>query len=84
MVIFWERAAHSVYNMFSVFRHFGRGLILVISHFCFEGWTLVLIVSVPGHCLSFSLNTCILRISRWNKLYMHAKAFNCITRDQAV
>ena len=29
-------------------------VILVISHFGFEGWTLVLIASVPGHCLSFT------------------------------
>ena len=28
---------------------------LVISHFGFEGWTLVLMASVPGHCLSFTL-----------------------------
>ena len=27
---------------------------LVISHFSFEGETLVLIASVPGHCLSFT------------------------------
>ena len=30
-------------------------VILVISHFGFEGGTLVLIASVPGHCLSFTL-----------------------------
>ena len=30
--------------------------LLVISHFGFEGGTLVLIASVPGHCLSFTLN----------------------------
>ena len=30
-------------------------VIVVISHFGFEGGTLVLIVSVPGHCLSFTL-----------------------------
>ena len=28
-------------------------VILVIFHFGFEGRTLVLIASVPGHCLSF-------------------------------
>ena len=28
--------------------------ILVSSHFGFEGWTLVLIASAPGHCLSSS------------------------------
>ena len=29
-------------------------VILVISHFGFEGGTLVLIASVPGRCLSFT------------------------------
>ena len=29
-------------------------VILVIYHFCFRGGTLVLIASVPGHCLSFT------------------------------
>ena len=29
-------------------------IISVISHFGFEGGTLVLIASVPGHCLSFT------------------------------
>ena len=29
-------------------------VILVISHLGFEGWTLNLIASVPGHCLSFT------------------------------
>ena len=52
MVTFWERAAHSVYRYFlPVFRLI---LILVISHFGFEGRTLVRIASVPGHCLSFT------------------------------
>ena len=32
-------------------------VILVISHIGFEGGTLVLIASVPGHCLSFTLCT---------------------------
>ena len=34
---------------------FGKELLtrLVFSHFGFEGGTLVLIASVPGHCLSF-------------------------------
>ena len=29
-------------------------VILVISHFGFEGGTMVLIASVPGHCLNFT------------------------------
>ena len=31
--------------------------ILDISHFGFEGGTLVLIAPVPGHCFYFALNT---------------------------
>ena len=27
---------------------------LTVSHFCFEGKTLVMIASVPGHCLPFT------------------------------
>ena len=29
-------------------------IVLVISHFIFEGVTLVLVALVPGHCLSFT------------------------------
>ena len=39
----------------SIYRTIGPlVLILVVSHFSFEGGTLVLIASVPGHCLSFT------------------------------
>ena len=38
--------------MFSLHFNF---VIFVISHFGFKGGTLVLIASVPGHCLSFTL-----------------------------
>ena len=51
MATFWERAAHSVYRMFSLYFDI---VILVISHFVFEGGTLVLIATVPGHCLPFT------------------------------
>ena len=47
MASYWERAAHSVNRMFSLFCVF---VALVVSHFGFDGWTLVLIASVPGHC----------------------------------
>ena len=47
-IFFGERAAHSVYRMFSFYFDI---VIFVISHFGFEGGTFVLIV--PGHCLSF-------------------------------
>ena len=40
----------------SVYRTIGPlALILVVSHFSFEGGTLVLIAPVSDHCLSFSL-----------------------------
>ena len=50
MTTFWERAAHSVYHIHVLFV-FLLIVILVISHLSFEGGTLVLIASVPGHCL---------------------------------
>ena len=31
-------------------------VVLVLSNFCFKGGTLVLIASVPGHCLSFTFH----------------------------
>ena len=42
-----ERAAHSGNRMFSLLCLF---VALVVVHFCIEGRTLVLNVSVPGHC----------------------------------
>ena len=51
MATVWERAAHSVYSMFSFYFDI---VILVISHFGFEGQTLVLIAAVSGHCFSFT------------------------------
>ena len=48
MATFWERVTHSAYRMFSFYFDFD---ILVISYFGFMGGTLVLIASVPGHCL---------------------------------
>ena len=44
MATFWERVAHSVNRTYSL-------LCLFDSHFGFEGGTLVLIASVPAHCL---------------------------------
>ena len=52
MATFWERAAHSVYHMFSLYIDFF--IILVNSHFGLEGGTLVLMASVPGYCLPFT------------------------------
>ena len=51
MASFWERTAHSVYYMFSLYFN---NVILVISHFGFGGGTLVLIASVLGHCVHFT------------------------------
>ena len=31
-------------------------MIFVVSHFSFEGGTVVLIVPVPGHCLPLTIN----------------------------
>ena len=54
MATFWERAARSVYGMFSLCFDI---VILVIFHFGFEGGTSVLIASVPDHCLAFTFFT---------------------------
>ena len=51
MATFWERAAHSFNCMFSLLCLF---VALVDSNFGFEGRTMILIASVPGHCLSFT------------------------------
>ena len=51
MATFWERTTHSVNHMFSLLCLF---VSLVVSHFGFEGRTLDLIASVPGHCLPFN------------------------------
>ena len=53
MATLWERAAHSVNRMLYLLCLF---LAFVVSHFGFEGLTLVLIASVPGHCLLFTLS----------------------------
>ena len=55
MATLWERAAHSVYHMLSLYFVFCIFIInIVISRIGFEGGTLVLISSVLGHCLSFT------------------------------
>ena len=58
MATFWERDAHSVYSMLSLY----FDVILVISHYGFEGVTLVLIASVPFYFLTYqcgNLTDCI-------------------------
>ena len=54
MATFWERAAHSVNRVFSLLCLF---VALVVSPFCFQGRTLVLIASIPGHCLPFTFDS---------------------------
>ena len=54
MATFSENAAHSVDGMLSLLCLF---VALVVSHFCFVGKTLVLIASVPCHCLPFTFLT---------------------------
>ena len=54
MAICWEIAAHSVFKPNVHFVNLLVIVILVISHFGFEGGTLVLIAAVPGHCFSFT------------------------------
>ena len=51
MATFWERAAHSVNHMFSLYFEIVN---LVISNFGFDGRSLFLIVSVPGQWLPFT------------------------------
>ena len=52
MATFSERAALLVYLCSHSI--FWLIVVLVISHFGFDGGTLVLIASVPGHCLSLT------------------------------
>ena len=52
MATFRERAVHTVNHMLTLYYDF---VILVVSHFDFEGRTLVLNALVPGHCLPFIL-----------------------------
>ena len=48
----WERVATSVETCFVCIISF---VIFVVSHFGFDGRTLVLIAPVPDYCLSFTL-----------------------------
>ena len=51
MATFWKRPSHLVNRIvFFVLRLF---ILLVISHFCFIGYTVVLVVLVPGHYLPY-------------------------------
>ena len=51
MATFRERAAYSVNHVFFLLCLF---IALVVSNFDFEGRTLLLTVSVPGHCLALT------------------------------
>ena len=52
MATFWERAVYSVYRMFYLFCLFL--FLVLIPKFGFAGGTVVLIVSVSSHSLSFT------------------------------
>ena len=54
MTRFWVRATHSVKRIFSLQCLF---VALVVSHFGFEDWTLVLIASVTGQCIPVTFHT---------------------------
>ena len=54
MATFWNIAAHSIYRLLSLLCLF---VALVVSHFGFEGRTLVLIVSVQSHFFNYSACT---------------------------
>ena len=50
MATFWERAANLFNSMFSLYLF----VVLFFPHFGFEDRILVLIASVPDHCLPFT------------------------------
>ena len=58
MATFGKRAAHSIVFVICLF------VILVGSHVGFEGWAVVLIAPIPGHCLPFNI---LLSFSDFNK-----------------
>ena len=63
MATFWERAAHSVGRVFSLyFFYFFFFFFFVISRFGFESGVLFLIAPVPVHCLRVTF------IAVWSKL----------------
>ena len=51
MATFWESTAHSDHHIFSLLCLF---VVLVVSHFGFEGGNRIKIAPVPGRCLSFT------------------------------
>ena len=62
MATFLERDAHFVYRMLSLYFDI---IILVIYHFGFAGGTLVLIASVPDHCISCTFYKAYLNDDTW-------------------
>ena len=53
MTTFWERL--TVCSLYHIHVRVSLFLFLVISHFCFKGRILILIVYIPGHGLPLSL-----------------------------
>ena len=82
MGTFWARAAHSVHHtcMFSL--SFDLLKILVSFHFGFEGETLVLIASVSGHFLPFTLNKSVKNIFNARAQMYHC--YLCLTLCLAI
>ena len=70
-----ERAANSVNRVFSLLCIF---VALVVSHFGFEGRTLVLIASVPSHCLPFYLIHTVSMLSQTKKIIFQRITINTV------
>ena len=78
MATFWERAAHSVNHIFSLFCVF---VVLVVSHLGFEGGDLVLIVPAHGHCIPLLY---ILHFKMHHKLTRYRKLKRAIPNQSIV
>ena len=63
MANIWERAAHSVNRTTYILFVLCPFVTSVVSHFGFEGRTVVSIAPDPGHCLTFYLSRYIIHNS---------------------
>ena len=70
MATFWERAAHSVNRVFSLLC---LSVASFVSHFGFEGRTLVLIASVSGLCLLILTERIIILLTGYPSLYLNCR-----------
>ena len=76
-----ERAVDSVGHTLYVLRVFCLFLILVISHFCFDGKILVLIVRTPGHCIYLLHHTVVIHLFQAPVLYKSKSFFKSDNRQ---